>query len=74
MSDYAASRERRDASLAEHGFGTPRMLGGFLGGEYTVCQKCGAMVALNDLEELVEGMWTERGIRLHTIWHAMAGR
>jgi hypothetical protein len=36
---------------------------------YAVCLKCGAMVMLGDVEELVEGMHTERSVRIHTVWH-----
>lgn len=36
---------------------------------YAICLRCGVPVVLGDPEELVSGMQTERGLRIHTAWH-----
>jgi hypothetical protein len=69
-----AEQDRLRATLAEWSLDGPHTVWGSgpFGPSltYAVCLKCGAMVMLGDLEQLVEGMWTERGVRLHTAWHA----
>lgn len=70
---WKAEKERLRTTLAEWNLDGPHEFygGGVFGGAltYAICLTCGAMVLLNDVEELVEGMWTERNVRIHTVWH-----
>lgn len=53
-------------------------IGSFLGGgarsSYAICLTCGAVVVLEDPEELADGRQVERGVRLHTVWHEETSR
>lgn len=50
------------------------MLLGGARGRYAICLKCGAVVVLDDPQEVAGIEPIERGVWLHTRWHAEVAR